>query len=581
MSNANNRSKKVEPWYELNIDKVRDDVQRYEANPNNIVTSNAFQMVDFGKLVVNSRVLDKMDHIFSDEIAGKVEVIDQDQAGLCWICGGMTVCRRSIIKKLKLDDDFHLSLNYLLYWDKLEKANYFMNHIIQNRDSEFDSDKIRDVVDHPISDGGYWHTFADLVEKYGMVPDSVYRRRLPGKNTGSMNKLIKYKLREFAANMMSPNRVGDQTNAKPSLAEICDLKDAYLSSIVTILTQMLGPPMYPNTKFDWTYKTKKGTKNIVKDVTPTCFYEKHCFVDFKNFVPIVNDPRPRHPYGMMYEKDSTKQMVLYRNKTSANPHVSLNMPIDDMVVLIMKQIDSGIPIYFSCDIEKFANHRFNMLDMNIYDMGTPFDTSFTKMSKADRLDFSDSYACHIMSIVGYDVVGSADVSGNPTNKKRKVTEQPESESDSDSDSDNPEKCPDGPPCKRLKRNVELSLPMVKQSSSKKNEQSNKSSGSKEKLSKKHTRTHDFYRFNADKVVKFKVENSWGDIGDEDGFYVMTKEWFSMFGYEIIIDKKHLSEKQLRMLKKKPIMMKDSDPLSKPCDKIIVDVCRNKTNDVIV
>jgi hypothetical protein len=93
----------------------------------------------------------------------------------------------------------------------------------------------------------------------------------------------------------------------------------------------------------------------------------------------------------------------------------------------------------------------------------------------------------------------------------------------------------------------------------------KSIASKKK-SKKQLHSPEFYQLNADKVGKFKVENSWGDVGDENGFYTMTREWFTMFGYEIVINKKHLSDEQLKILKTKPIIVKDSDPLGRPAGK---------------
>lgn len=570
---------------ELELNKIRDVVQRYESDPNNVLASNVFQMTDFNKLIINNKTLDKMDHIFSHELKKDIEVIDQDQAGLCWMCGGITMCRRSIIEKLKLDDDFHLSLNYLLYWDKLEKANYFLNHIIKHRNLKFDSQKIRDFVEHPISDGGYWHTFADLVAKYGMVPNSVYQRRLPGKNTSSMNKLIRYKLREFAACVLSPNRIDESGHVhKPSLEQIMILKDTFIGHIAIILTQMLGTPLFPSSIFDWTYKTKKGKKVVVKSLTPKTFYADRCNIDFKSFVPIVNDPRPRHPYGKMYEKDSANQMVLSRSKKDIKPHVLMNMKIDDMVQLIMKQIDSGIPVYFSCDVDKFANHRYNTLDIDIYDIDTPFGTSFKHMSKADRLDFCDSYACHIMSIVGYDVSDEhydpcdsieSDSVSNPSD--------PESNTGSDLDSDTdyvPHVRSYNKKRKHSTNNNPMKNPNLRSVKQRLTERGNKKTPTKNsktlddksQISKHHTEK--FYKEKSAKVVKFKVENSWGKIGDNDGFYLMTREWFNEFGYEIVIDKKHLSVEQISVLKTKPIMMKSTDPLGscvEEKDKQIIDM----------
>ena len=187
---------------ELSICDVRKIIEKHEIDPINVITSNAFQMIDFNQLVIDNRVVNKTDHLFSDQIPANTNVINQKNAGICWACGAITMCRGQIIKKLNLNADFHLSLNHFLFWDKLEKCNYFMNFIIKNRYSDFDSTEISDIIKHPLSDGGYWHTFVNLVnKKYGMVPDSICQRRYSSKYTSNINELLKHKLREFSANI--------------------------------------------------------------------------------------------------------------------------------------------------------------------------------------------------------------------------------------------------------------------------------------------------------------------------------------------------------------------------------------------
>jgi bleomycin hydrolase len=487
------------PNSELNFSDIHKIVDSHETDPTNIIIANAFQSTNFNNIVTNNRIIDKTNHIFSNEISKTTNTIDQESAGLCWICGAMTMCRGSIIKKLQLSDNFHLSLNYFLFWDKLEKCNYFMDFIIKNRKAKFDSEKINNMVSHPISDGGHWHTFVDLVNKYGLVPESVYRRRVSSKYTASVNNLLNYKLREFTAIVMSPNVSKESkeqctNDENKELIELNNIKNNYIKIIVTILVNTLGSPLYPDTVFDWIHEEKSGKnkKKIIRGLTPLSFYKNYCDVNFDNYVSVINDPRPRHHFWQTYEKTSTTQMVI-NNDRSNTSHITLNLPINDIVNLITKQVDLGIPIWFSCDVTKYVNHKHNLMDIDLYNMGLPFNTSFTKMTKADRLDFCDSHACHAMTIVGYDTK-TDNTDNNKSSKKRKH------ESNNDSTDNN--------------------------------------------------------------IVKFKVENSWGDIGDQDGFYVMTLDWFTTFGYEVIINKDLLTEEQKTAFKKKPKKMKTNDPLNK-------------------
>ena len=54
-----------------------------------------------------------------------------------------------------------------------------------------------------------------------------------------------------------------------------------------------------------------------------------------------------------------------------------------------------------------------------------------------------------------------------------------------------------------------------------------------------------------KSVRWKVENSWGDENGEKGYYVMTDDWFDQFTFEVIINKKYLSEDLVQLYQTEP------------------------------
>lgn len=62
-----------------------------------------------------------------------------------------------------------------------------------------------------------------------------------------------------------------------------------------------------------------------------------------------------------------------------------------------------------------------------------------------------------------------------------------------------------------------------------------------------------------KPIRWKVENSWGN-NVNDGYLIMNDNYFDKFVMEVIINKKYLNEKQLEVLKKKPITMRYDDPV---------------------
>lgn len=65
--------------------------------------------------------------------------------------------------------DFELSQAYMFYWDKLEKANYFLEQILDTAEEDLESRTVQFLLEGPVGDGGQWDMAANLVEKYGLV----------------------------------------------------------------------------------------------------------------------------------------------------------------------------------------------------------------------------------------------------------------------------------------------------------------------------------------------------------------------------------------------------------------------------
>lgn len=95
-------------------------------------------------------------------------VTNQKSSGRCWLFAATNVFRVAIMKRYNLKD-FQLSQSYLFFWDKLEKANYFLEQIIDTADEDLEGRLIQTLLEAPVQDGGQWDMVANLVEKYGLV----------------------------------------------------------------------------------------------------------------------------------------------------------------------------------------------------------------------------------------------------------------------------------------------------------------------------------------------------------------------------------------------------------------------------
>ena len=62
------------------------------------------------------------------------------------------------------------------------------------------------------------------------------------------------------------------------------------------------------------------------------------------------------------------------------------------------------------------------------------------------------------------------------------------------------------------------------------------------------------------VRKWRVENSWGKEGGEDGYYTMNDSWFDEYMFEIAAPRGHLTEKMLAGLETEPVVLPAWDPM---------------------
>ena len=63
-----------------------------------------------------------------------------------------------------------------------------------------------------------------------------------------------------------------------------------------------------------------------------------------------------------------------------------------------------------------------------------------------------------------------------------------------------------------------------------------------------------------KPAKWKVENSWGPKVGEKGYFVMSDEWMDQYVYQIVVNKKYLSDELKADQAQEPIVLKPWDPM---------------------
>ena len=79
---------------------------------------------------------------------------DQQRSGRCWMFASLNTMRARVIGKYGLKT-FEFSQAYPLFWDKLEKSNWFLENIIDTADEPRDGRLVAFLLTDPVGDGGH------------------------------------------------------------------------------------------------------------------------------------------------------------------------------------------------------------------------------------------------------------------------------------------------------------------------------------------------------------------------------------------------------------------------------------------
>jgi bleomycin hydrolase len=322
--------------------------------------------------------------VFSDELK-TLPVANQKRSGRCWIFAGLNVVREAVAKKYGLES-FELSQNYISFWDKFEKINYFIESIDDFLDINIDDRTLQHILNAGIQDGGQWDMFVNVVEKYGIVPKEKMIETASSDSTFYMNNIINIKLREYAANARKLKAQGKE-------GDIPALKTKALQELYTFLVTNFG---VPPKEFNFEYTNKDGY-HIIKGLTPLSFYKEAAGGNLRDYVSLINSPTKDKPFLKSYT------IPYLGNVVGGNDIRHLNLPIERLKELIITQIKAGEPVWFGSDVSKFGDRNGGVWDDKSFEIEDMLGMNLT-LSKEDQLDYRDSAMNHAMVITGVDIV---------------------------------------------------------------------------------------------------------------------------------------------------------------------------------
>lgn len=381
---------------------------------------------------------------------------DQKRSGRCWMFASLNTMRTRIIDRYNLKT-LELSQAYPLFFDKVEKSNWFLENVLDTLDEPLSGRLMAHLLADPISDGGQWDMFRALVRKYGVVPKEAMPETACSSNTRDMDAYLTRYLRGAAKRLRESHEAGVGTD------DLRAMKKEMMGEVTSLLITCLGEPPV---QFDVRLRDKDDELVLSGTYTPQEFFDKVVSMPVDDYVSVISAPTADKPFGHTYTVDRLG------NVAEAGGVRYLNLPVERLKELAVAQLQDGLPVWFGCDVIQSFIRDEGIMDTASLDVdglfGFPVEGC---LDRAERLDYGESLMTHAMVLEGVNL----DAAGKPT--------------------------------------------------------------------------------------LWKVENSWGDKRAKDGFDSITDAWFDQYVYQVVVDKRFLSDSERKTYEtEEPTVLAPWDPM---------------------
>lgn len=373
---------------QITVEQLAEYQKNFTGDPMNRLAMNAATRVEIQELAINRQVLESIDFCCSHELATAPEATAQKKLGICWMYAGFNMCRESAQRQMNVET-VEFSGPYLVFWDKFEKCNYFLHKMVEFIERPLDDRLVWMLLQKPLSDEGWWHAFANLTMKYGLVPKSLMQDTKYTEDSTRINALLCQKLRQYTASLRESHRLG---HSREQLWEQCrqDMDEIY-----RILAIALG---LPPARFSWNYRDRDKNFHRIENVTPQEFFQVSVGVPILEMYSLWNSPLPDTPYYRSFTIPHVENMVGGRSL------LSVNLPIAELKKLALAILQEGEVCLFSCEVGQESLRKEGVLYKGLYDYSLVFRAPFNAMDKATRLAYGESHLTHSMVLTGVDIV---------------------------------------------------------------------------------------------------------------------------------------------------------------------------------
>lgn len=373
--------KQIGALNQMRTEEIRNE---YDKDKTNLLMRHALARNSISNVIFDSSSLKEVDGKFSIDIK-TLPVANQKQSGRCWIFAGLNVLREIIAKKCGLDN-FELSQNYISLYDKIEKANFALESLLQLAKRDHDDREFAYILQEPLSDGGQWDMFVNLVKKYGVMPKAAFPETYQSEGTRESDAIVNDVIRNFAAKAHLLLTAGKEKEAR-------ELKERTIEKIYSFFLNCFGLP--PKT-FDFEYRNKEGY-HVERNLTPKVFFEKYIGNKIDDYQSLIHSPTIDKPYLRNYTIDYLGNVIEGKRINH------LNLPMERIKEIIVQQLSDNEVVWFGSDVSFYRDRNTPAWNDKAFDYMNSFGFDI-QFDKAEMLDFKASAMNHAMVLTGVNLV---------------------------------------------------------------------------------------------------------------------------------------------------------------------------------
>ena len=308
---------------------------------------------------------------------------NQQYTGRCWMFAYLNILRLSVIYHYKLHETFLFSSSYLLFWDKYEKCNYFLERI-----SKYSNLSLEHIDNHllfrslisdsggAISDGGTWNMLYNIIKKYGIVPYKDMKESFHTINTEQLNSVLFNIVTTTSKEIRSSSKKEHEKIIKKQMKKIYNFLKKAIGTPPKKVQLIKGKPMYsPNVFFEKCISILPGNKLDDKIIL---LHVPHLEVNKYYTIPELNNMK--NGIKLLYFNTS---LTTFKNA-------------------IISQLLRKFPVWFGSDVNSFYYENESLLNNHVYNYSN-FDFNKTNMflNKKNAINYYQTNINHAMLFHGY------------------------------------------------------------------------------------------------------------------------------------------------------------------------------------